>query len=168
MARPHAFVTYTIEDAKGARSVTQINFPVTQASNTAINALKDAAGAGAALIDALIQGKVVSAGVGIAIDLTGVTIKATPTAISDVEEGARFLFNAASGSTPGFRIASFDEDFILSGTQQVDLDATEVDDFVTFIVTGHTLSGVTVTPSDDGGSDITSIASARESFQSSR
>lgn len=166
--RPHAFVTYTIEDAKGARSVSQFNFPVTQASNTGINALKDAAGAGAALVDALIKGKVVSAGVGIAIDLTGVTIKATPTADSDVEEGARFIFNAASGSSPSFRLASFDEDFILAGTQTVDLEDTDVDALVDFIVSGHTLSGVTVTPSDDGGSDITSIASARESFQSSR
>lgn len=168
MATPHAFVTYTVEDAKGAHSVTQINFPVTQASNTAINALKDAAGAGAALIDALLKGKVISAGVGIAIDLTGVTIKSTPTADSDVEEGARFIFNAAAGSSPKFRLASFDEDFILSGTQTVDLEDADVDALVDFIVSGHTLSGVTVTPSDERGSDITSIASARESFEKSR
>jgi hypothetical protein len=168
MAAPHVFVSTTIEDAKGAKSTMQFNFPVGAASNTNVNALIDAAKAAAELIDAVTKGRILNVGIGIAVDLSALTLKSTADVDSDVEEGARFQFNSAIGALTGFRIPTFDEALLLSGTQSVDIEDADVDALVDFMIDGHTLSAVTVQPSDDRGSDVESLASARESFQSSR
>lgn len=168
MAAPHVGVFVTIEDAKGKSSLLGYNFPIGAASNANINALIDAAKTGATLIDAVTRGKILNVGIAIGVDLSALSLKSSAVATADVEEGARLQFNTAVNSITGFRVPTFDEDMLLSGTQAVDLEDTDVDALVDFFIDGHTLSAVTVQPSDDRGSDIESVASARESFQSTR
>lgn len=168
MAAPHVEVAVTIEDAKGKKSILKYNFPIGAAGSANINALIDAAKTGATLFDAVTRGRILNVSIGIAVDLSALSLKSSAVATADVEEGARLQFNSAIGGLTGFRIPTFDEDMLLSGTQAVDLEDTDVADLVDFFIDGHTLSAVTVQPSDDRGSDIESVASARESFQSTR
>lgn len=164
MAAPHAFLTYTIQDAKGKTSVTKINFP----SAVDLGQVASFAGDTATMINGIITGKILEAGLGLAIDLSGSTIRTAPDPDSDVEEGARFMWNAASGAETGFRLPTFDEAKMVSGTRNVDQSDTDVAAFVARILAGKTTGLVNASPSDDHGSDITTIKSARESFTSSR
>lgn len=164
MAAPHAFVTFSIQDAKGKVSVTKINFPDTQTKDelsawavTAATALND-----------IITGKILSAGIGFEVSLSGATIRSAPLATSDVEEGARFIWRSLVGAITQFRLPTFDEAKMLSGTQQVDLADTDVDAFEGLITIGNGAGAGWAHPSDDHGSDIVALESARESFTSTR
>jgi uncharacterized protein YfcZ (UPF0381/DUF406 family) len=168
MAPPHIFVTTTILDAKGQTSSFEVKFPTSAGTNTTMNALIAAAQAIATLSDAIIRGQILDVGIGIKVDISGLTLKSSPVATADVEEGARFQFNTAAESLTGFRMPTFDEDFILSGSRVVDLEDVDVDAFVDLMTAGLETGGVTVQPSDERGSDITTIRSARENFVSSR
>jgi hypothetical protein len=125
----------------------------------------------AKLIDPLINGRITRIGVGFTISLPG-TLGTVSDADSDVEEGAKFQFQTAGGNFTGFRIPTFDEQFILSGTQNVDLAAAGVAALRQALITGINLTGVggsgTIAPSDSRDEDITALAFAREMFQSSR
>lgn len=164
MAAPHVFAVWTILDAKGAKSVTKMNFPI----NVDIGVLQTFVSTTAELIDALIHGRIVDAGIGLAVDLSGATLKATPDVTSDVEEGARFSWSTAVGSNTTFRLPTFNEAFLLPGTRFVDQADTDVDAFVQRVLQGQTVALVNVSPSDDRGEDIEALNSARESFTSSR
>lgn len=163
MAAPHVFVAYDIMDAKGKKSTMKINFPIA----TDIAILQTFISSTATMIDAIIKGQIVEAGIGLAVALPG-GLKAAPLADADVEEGARFNWNAASGANTGFRMPSFDEAFIETGGTAVDVAATEVDDFVQRILAGQTVGIINVSPSDNRGSDVTALESAYEQFASSR
>lgn len=168
MTPAHVFVNTTFEDAKGAKSSLEYKFPTAAAGAANIAALIDAAKTGATLLDAVTKGRILDVSIGIKVDISALSLKGSATSDSDVEEGARLQFNTAVDSLTGFRIPTFDEDFLLSGTKVVDLEDTDIADLVDFFVDGHTLSAVTVQPSDERGADIEAIVSARESFQSSR
>lgn len=164
MAAPHAFLTYTVKDAKGKPSVVKINFPyavdIGQVASFAVDT--------ATMINNLITGRITDAAVGLSVDLSGATIRSAPDPDSDVEEGARFMWNAASGAVTGFRLPTFDEAKMLSGTRNVDTADSDVSTFTARILAGKTTGLVNASPSDDHGSDIATLASARESFTSSR
>lgn len=164
MAAPHAFVTFSIQDAKGKVSITKINFPDTQT----VGELSAWAVDMATAINAVITGKVISAGIGFEVDLAGATIRANPLANSDVEEGARFLWRSAINAITQFRLPTFDEAKMLSGTQQVNTADTDVDALVDLVVIGDGVGAGFAHPSDDHGEDITALVSARESFTSTR
>jgi hypothetical protein len=164
MAAPHAFLTYSIKDAKGKTSITQINFPyavdIGQVSSFAVDT--------ATMINNLIKGKITDAGVGLSVDISGATIRSAPDINSDVEEGARFSWRSAIGAITNFRLPTFDEAFLVDGTKNVDTADTTVDTFVQRILQGKTTGLVNASPSDDHGSDIATLEAARESFKSSR
>lgn len=164
MAAPHVFLVYSIQDAKGKTSNMKINFPV----NVDIGQLQSLAVDTATMVNNIIKGKIIDAGIGLAVDLSGATIRSAPDVNSDVEEGARFLWRSAVNAITGFRIPTFDEAKLLDGTKQVDLADTDVDAFVDRIIAGKTTGVVNASPSDDRGEDIEALESARESFQSSR
>ena len=168
MAFAHGFVTWTIQDAKGAKSITQVNFPQDNTDGAHLDVLIDFAQTTAALIDDIIRGRIVSAGIGIAVDLSGVGLKASALASSDVEEGARFIWSTVDNTDPKFRLPTFDEDMLASGSRDVDLADPAVDAFVDRIIAGRTVGLTNVSPSDDHGSDITALSTARESFQTTR
>lgn len=163
MAAPHAFVVTTIRDAKGAEAITKTNFP----ASVEFSVLAAYASSTATLIDAIIRGQIVAVGFGVEIALPG-GLKSAPLATADVEEGARFEWRATSGAPTGWRLPTFDEDLLLAGTREVDLTDTDVDAYHDRIISGHTVTLVNVSPSDNRGSDIVSLESARESFTSSR
>lgn len=164
MAAPHAFLVYTIVDAKGKSSTVKINFPVAvdlgQVQSFAVDT--------ATMINNIIKGQITEAGLGLAIDISGATIRSAPDPDSDVEEGARFSWRSAVNAVTNFRLPTFDEAKLISGTRNVDTTDTDVDTFVDRILEGKTTGLVNASPSDDRGSDIEELVSARESFTSTR
>ena len=164
-AAPHAFGIFTIEDAKGKSTTTKLNFP----ANVDMGVLRsNFMPTTATLINAIIKGKITSAGVGIEVDLSSSTIRSTPDADSDVEEGAFWPFKAANGADTGFRIGTFDEAKMVSGTTIVDGTDTDVAAFRDRILVGQTVGLTNVQPSTDRGEDITEAGAAYEQFKSSR
>lgn len=164
MAAPHVFVTWTVQDAKGKTSVTKVNFP----DSTDIAILKMFASSTIGLLDPLMKGRIIEAGIGLSVDISAATRKAAPLPDSDVEEGARFQWNTVSGAVTGFRVPTFDEAKLVTGTRNVNTADAQVAAFVNRITDGQTQGLINVSPSDDRGSDINALKSARESFTSSR
>lgn len=165
MAAPHAFVTYSVEDAKGKIAVTKINFPVA----VDIGVLRsNFVPTTATLLNAIILGKIVSAGIGLEVDISGATIRSTPDVNSDVEEGVYVPMTAANGAEAGFRIPTFDEAAMETGGSFADLANTDVTDFLTRIAAGQTVGLTNVSPSTDRGEDITVVHQPYEQFKSSR
>lgn len=163
MAR--VFVSYTYRDSKGATSTNQINFP----SATDIGVLQEFAKSTALLIDTLTKCQIVSVGIGIDVPLTDIPLlKGAPVLGADVEEGARFQFATGTDTRTGFRIPGFDEVFVAPDSRNVLLADPDVDALVQRIISGQTVLLVNVSPSDNAGNDVTTVFSARESFQKSR
>lgn len=156
---PVVSVLFTIRDAKGARSLVEIYLP----GATTIDLAQDFVDAAAPLINALILGAIERVGLCVSGTLPA-GLRTTPDVGSDVEEGARFIFNSDGGYTTSVRIPTFDEQFIVDGTTTVDSTAGAVASFVA----GMTAGLATVQPTDYRGADIESIKSAREDFQRSR
>lgn len=165
MAAPHAFAIFSIEDYKGKISPMKINFPDTvDIGVLRLNFIPTTA----TLINALILGKIVSAGIGIEVDLSGATIRATPDVNSDVEEGTWWPMRAANGAQTGFRMPTFDEAKLVPGGTTVDLSDADALAFATRLVSGQTVGVTNVSPSTDRGEDVTVVGQPYEQFKSSR
>lgn len=165
MGAPHAFVIFSIMDFKGKISPMKINFP----ESVDIGVLRsDFVPTTATLINALILGKIVSAGIGLEVDISGATIRATPDVNSDVEEGTWWPMTAANGAETGFRMPTFDEAKLVPGGQFVDLTDTDALAMATRLVSGQTVGATNVSPSTDRGEDITVVNQPYEQFKASR
>ena len=165
MGVAHAFVSYTIRDGKGKNSVMHLNFP----ENVDMGVLRlNFVPTTATLLNAIIKGKIIAAGIGLEVDLTGATIRATPDADSDVEEGALFNAITAIGSDTTFRVPTIDESKFFTGSQIIDQGDTDIMAFAQRVIQGQTVGLVNVSPSDNRGEDITDIINGIDSFQSSR
>lgn len=154
-----AFVTVTIEDGKGKQSTLSINIPpATTTANAGgfINSVLP-------LIDAVIQGRIIRAGLCYGITLPG-GLNAVASPDSDVEEGAKFSFISAAPFKTAFRIPTFTESLILAGTKSVDIADTDVDALIDMIVTGNG----SVAPVDSRDVDISALNYARELFVKDR
>jgi len=154
-----ASIVVTIEDGKGVKSDMLINIPTSTTVANATAFIGDLLPA----IDALISGRIVRAGLCYAIALPG-GLDPSANALSDVEEGAKFSFVSTAPFKTSFRIPTFNETLILSGTKQVDVTDTDVDALVDLIVTGDG----TVAPVDGRDADITALNYAREMFVKDR
>lgn len=165
MSVAHAFVSYTIRDGKNKKAVMHLNFP----ENVDIGVLRtNFVPTTATLLNAIITGQIIAAGIGLEVDISGATIRATPDANSDVEEGALFTGITAIGSDTTFRVPTIDESMFIPGTQRINGSDTDMAAFILRVINGQTVSLTNVSPSDNRGEDITDITTAVDSFQSSR
>lgn len=158
-------INYTIEDAKGLNSSTEVNF----AAATSFNDAQRAAARVAELINPLIGGAIRKINIVYSVQLPA-TLRTTPVTNSDVEEGARFQFRTAGGFYTGMRLPTFTETYLVSNSRDVNLDAAEVASFVNSMRNGIALTdpAALVVCVDKRGDDIVSLSFAREQFQSSR
>jgi len=163
MARPIVSAFITVKDAPGSESIMRLHVP----NNTEIGNFKTFIQNTAVFIDALIKGKITNLSIGIGIDLPG-GIKAAADASADVEEGARFIFNALNGGSFRMRIPTFDEAKMIAGTDLVDTTDTDVAAFVTQMVNGQTINLQAQHPSAADESDIVSLESAKSAFTTER
>lgn len=151
---------YSVKDAKGIVSRTLVHIP----DGTSLANATTYAGDLAAVIDALIKGQIVSVDICVGVDLSGLGLKSSPDAASDVEEGAVFTYKTALGLLFRQRLPTYDEATIEPGTRQVDLANAGVEAYTDLIVTGNG----TVAPVAQAGGDLTAISSAKEQFVKNR
>lgn len=163
MAVPNVFVIYTIKDAKGKKATKKVNF----GASANLGMVRAWAENFAPLLANVIKGQIVDIGIGIGVTLPG-GLPTAPDADADVEEGARFNWRTAIGSNTEFRIPTFDEAKLVAGTNQVNTADADVTAVINQMITGHTVALENIQPTDERGSDVVALESARESFQSSR
>lgn len=160
-------ILYSIQDEKGSTSTTEVNIPGVTAFTDAVLFAQEMG----KLINDLITGAITRIGIAFIVDLPA-GLRAAPTALSDVEEGARFQFATANNFYTGLRLPTFAEGNIVAGTQTVDEVDADVTAFVTAMVSGIDLTGVggsgTIQPCDKREEDVTRLETAREQFLSSR
>lgn len=149
---------FTIRDGKGARSTVEININVATIANA-----QSFVTAMAPLLDAVILGVIERVGICAVATLPG-GLRAVPDSDSDVEEGARFVYNSVGGYKTSVRLPTFNEAMMLSGSQRVDQSDTDVLAFNTAM----TDPLATFSASDYRGADIVSLRSAVDAFQKSR
>lgn len=152
-------------DSKGKESTINFNHPL----NSDIGVLKTMVRSTAALVDALIRGQVIGAGIEFVINLApGLGLKTSAIIGSDIEEGVRFAFEATSGGQTTFRIPTVNETW-LTGMGILDTTTGDaVDDFIQKIIDGSTVLLSNARPSDAYGSDVVSFLGGVESFLAGR
>ena len=153
-----------IIDSKGKEGRVTFNFPLSVDIAVLKTAIREAAGQ----IDALIKGQVIGAGIELVASLGGVTLKAAAIAGSDIEEGVRFAWGAASGGQTTFRIPTVDETWLNDAGVLEYVASDDVDDFIQRILAGVTSGLNNASPSDAYSSDVTTFLGGTESFVASR
>lgn len=161
-------ILYSIRDAKNQSSTMQINVP----AGTAFSDVQLFAREFALLLDPCINGVITRVGVSLAVDVSTAGLAISPDNTADVEEGARFQFRTAGGYNTAFRIPTFLESKIATGSKDVNTADTDIAAIIAAMTAGIDLAplggGGTVAPTDPRGDDVAALTFAREAFQNSR
>lgn len=161
---------YTIEDADGDQSV--ISIPVSFVDTLDGAGLAYAVGYGWPIINALISGHLVNAGITIEMDISGFT-NAAADVLSDVQEKAEFVYRAVGGFIKRISLPTFTETFFTaSGAgKEVDVTQSAVTAFNTLITAGFheaLVSTDPLTPTTDHGEDITTYLKGHQAWGKNR
>lgn len=174
MARP-IILTFTIEDGDGKLS--KMNVPL--ASDTPLDEMQYVADTLAGVLIDMVTGRVVDVGFSVPLVLTSAWYDDIDNAVhndADVEEGGIFVWESSEGYRMSYRVATFDEAFVIPYTDTIDQSATPVAAWIDFhtdgidtVGAGGALTGASVarivTSHDE---PIASLKSALESFIKSR
>lgn len=163
-------IFYTVEDADGDQSV--ISIPVAFVDSLDGAALAYAIGYGWDIINPLLNGHLVNAGITIQVDIAGFT-NAAAAALSDVQEKAEFVYRAVGGFLKRISLPTFVETFLTaSGAgKEVDITQSEVTAFNTLIVSGFheaLVSTDPLTPTTDHAEDITAYVTGHQAWGKNR
>jgi hypothetical protein len=163
-------IFYTIADADDDKSV--ISIPIEFVDTLEGASLAYAVKYGWDIINALVNGTLVSAGITIEVDIGDFTNVAAAT-ISDVQEKAEFIFRAVGGFPKRIGLPTFIETFFTgSGAgKEVDVTQSAVTAFNTLIIDGFEEALVSVeplTPVTDHGEDITTFVKGRQAWGKNR
>ncbi len=161
---------YTVADANNTQSV--ISVPVAFLDTLDGAALAYAIGYGWDIINALVNGQLVNAGVTIEVDIAGFTNAAAAT-ISDVQEKAEFVYRAVGGFIKRISLPTFIETFFVdSGAgDEVDVTQSAVTAFNTLMISGFheaLVSTEPVTPTTDHGEDIVTFVEGHQAWGKNR
>lgn len=159
-------VFYTIADADGEQSV--ISIPVNFLDTLDGAALAFAVEYGWDIINPLLNGTLVNAGITIQMDI-GTFTNAAAAAISDVQEKAEFIYRAVGGFIKRISLPAFIETFFTSAGagKEVDVTQAEVTAFNLLITTGFEEALVSVNPLNpvtDHNEDITTFVEGHQSW----
>lgn len=155
-------VVYTYVDDSGDTATHAIDIPTT----FSLAQYTEFGRAMAGLLDDMVHGRIQSAQLVIAVDISGLTSNA-PVVGSDVEEIGSFFFSTLEGRNVLINIPTIDESLVVAGADDVNLSDPNVVAFVTAMETGIAVTGGTISPCDVDEDDIVSINVAREAFRSS-
>jgi len=165
MARPINIVLI-YKDGKGNEGQSLINI-VNQDEESDIAQQIEAAVQHQIFVDALTGCQIVRCGLLIDVPID-VSLKSTPESTSDLEEGAEFIFRADNTFTSQIRIPGFLDSKFVSASPEVDLTDSDVLDFVDSMTDGLDGGSGLLDVQSSRGDDLTTLASAKKSFQKSR
>lgn len=155
-------VVYTTEDASGDKATTSIDVPI----SFSLAQYGEFASDMAALIDAFIGGVIVSAGLTVNIDLSGLTSNAT-LSTADVEEVGAFLFTTGEGRPVDVNVPCIIETLEAAGSDNLDQADADIAAFISAIEDGIATAGGTIAPCDRGEGDLTTTVYARSELRNS-
>lgn len=163
-------IFYTMADADGDQSV--ISIPVSFVDTLDGAGLAYAVGYGWDIINPLLNGTLVNAGITIEIDIAEFT-NAAAAAISDVQEKAEFVYRAVGGFIKRITLPTFIETFFTaSGAgKEVDVTQSAVTAFNTLITDGFheaLVSTDPLTPTTDHAEDIVTFVKGHQAWGKSR
>jgi len=163
-------IFYTVADGDNDPSV--ISIPVAFLDSLDGAALAFAVEYGWDIINPLLNGTLINAGITIEIDIAGFTNTAAA-AISDVQEKAEFVFRAVGGFLKRISLPTFVETFFTgSGAgKEVDVTQAAVTAFNTLITDGFEEALVStdpLTPTTDHGEDILTFVEGHQAWGRNR
>jgi len=163
-------IFYTIADADGDQSV--ISIPVDILSTHDGDAFLFAIEYGWDIINPLLNGQLVNAGITIEVDIGDFT-NAAAAAISDVQEKAEFVYRAVGGFIKRISLPTFIETFFTGAGagSEVDVTQSQVTAFNTLITDGFEealVSTEPLTPTTDHGEDIETFVKGFQAWGKNR
>lgn len=156
---------FEIQDEKGLISSSTVYVPTGQSLAAYSSFAQDWVDAALPLVWGIIRGAKICLHVPISsIDQTG-----KPAENSDVEEVGEYKFRSAAGFDTVLNVPAIDEDDVMPASDAMNEADANVAQLIASMINGVTLSDTVtvVQPCDAGGSDITSLRSARERFRNS-
>lgn len=159
---PLAFgIVYTVQDEEGDSSTYTVHVP----SSFALADYVSFVGQMAQLVDDVIDGIIVSANLGLNIDLTGLGLKSVITVINDIERKGFFSFITALGKRKRVNIPTFKQSLVNPGGNDIDTGDVAVSALLAGFTNGLTTPGGNMSPCNDVESDLTAVAVAEERFR---
>lgn len=163
-------IFYTIEDADGDQSV--ISIPVSFLSTLDGDAFAFAVEYGWDIINPLLNGTLIKAGITVEVDIAGFTNVAAAV-VADVQEKAEFVFRAVGGFIKRISLPTFIETFFTGAGagKEVDVTQAQVTAFNTLITAGFheaLVSTEPLTPVTDHMEDITTFVEGHQSWGRNR
>lgn len=157
---------WTIEDKKGDTST--ITIPIPGATNPT-NA-KAFVQAMSPVLGALVNGRLINAGVTLKVDVTG--FPATADALSDVQEKGYFAFRTLGNFIKSLNIPTIKEALFVPNSKELDQSDTDVAAFITAMENGIAVGGFggtgTISPCDSRDDGVSAIVEARENWGKTR
>lgn len=156
-------IRYDFIDDKGKSSHTKIRVP----NGFSLSDYAEFATLMGNIISSLCDGRITKIGICVGVDLSGATIKAVATAVSDVAQKAYAQFaTAAQGFRSRMKIPALDETLVIAGSDAIDQANANVTTFISAMENGLAVTGpATISPCDDRENDITDTTTLRELFR---
>lgn len=111
-------------------------------------------------------GQITRASFCVGLDLSTSTIKAAATLFADIAQKAMFGFSTVvAGLRTKLKIPAFDENLINAGSDDVDIIAPAVANFLAAMEDGIVVTGGTISPCDSRENDVNNTDFGRELFR---
>lgn len=157
-------VIVTFKDRKGKTATTEVKIP----TGLSLADMVEFAQQMAVLIDAITTGQIISVGIGIRIDTSGLGLTAAAGTTADVEEKGKFQFLTDGGFYTTVNIPCWSDINTVDFSDVIDTADTDVAAFIAAMISGLTMTSTNVVaPTDAREDDIVGISFARERFRGS-
>lgn len=155
-------VRFDIVDAKNKASFTKVRIP----TGFTISQYSEFVLAMGQLLANINNGKITRASFCVGLDISGATIKAVASGLSDIAQKAFFGFSTAvAGLRTRLKIPAVSETKVVVGSDVLDQSDPDVAAFISAMENGIVVTAGTISPSDDRENDITTTDFARELFR---
>lgn len=155
-------VRFDMKDDKAKTSFTKVRVP----TGFSIAQYTEFAQGMAQLIADISQCQVTRASFCVGLDLSGASIKPSPTAFSDIAQKILVGFSTVlAGFRTKMKIPALDETKVLAGSDALDQSDADVAAFITAMENGIVTSGGTIAPTDQRLNDINNTDYMRELFR---
>lgn len=149
-------------DGKGKTSFTKVRIP----NGFSISDYGEFGVSMGQLIANLSNGRITNVSFSVGIDLSGATIKAVASGLSDIAQKAFYGFSTAvSGFRTKMKIPALSESKVIVGSDALDQSDADIAAFITAMEVGIVVTGGTIQPTDTRANDIVSTDYARETFR---
>lgn len=153
-------VVYVLEDDSGDQAETAVKIP----TSPSIAQFTEFAQSMAQLIDPIVSGLLVSAGVRVSIDISALTSN-TKQSQGDVQDVGAFRYRTGDQRAVRLNVPAISEALVLLNSDDLDLADPAIAALNNAMLGGIAVTGGTIEPCDIDQDDITTLSFARERFR---